>query len=235
MKRPTLKSLRRVSAEVLGTFWLVLAVCGTALLSANVPDVGIGYLGISLAVGFAVLTGAAAFSSLSGAHFNPAVTIGMWAGGRFAAKDIAPYIGAQLVGGVLAAAVAYVIASGAQGFDATSGFASNGYGLHSPQGYSLAAGLVTEFVLTFIFVMVILNVTTAQAPAGFAPLGIGITLVIIHLIAIPVTNCSVNPARSIATALFQGGWALEQLWAFWVAPIAGGVAAGYLNSWLEGK
>ena len=226
---------RKLAAEFVGTFWLVFAVCGSALLAAGVPDVGIGYMGVAFAVGLAVLTGAAALGGISGAHFNPAVTFGVWAAGRIAPRDGLFYIVAQLLGGAAAAAVGYVIASGVQGFDPSAGFASNGYDIHSPQGYSMVAVLVTEFVCTFLFVIVILATTSAKVPAGFAPIAIGFALVVVHLIAIPVSNASVNPARSTATAIFQGGWALEQLWAFWVAPIAGGVVAGFFNRWLAGK
>ena len=226
---------RKLAAEFIGTFWLVFAVCGSALLAAGVPNVGIGYMGVAFAVGLSVLSGAYALGAISGAHFNPAVTLGVWAAGRIGPRDSLFYIVAQLLGGIAAAAVGYVIASGAQGFDPGAGFASNGYGDHSPQGYSMMAALVAEFACTFLFVTVILATTSAKAPVGHAPLAIGFALVVVHLIAIPVSNASVNPARSTATAIFQGGWALEQLWAYWVAPIAGGLAAGFFNRWLGSK
>jgi aquaporin Z len=224
---------RRLAAEFIGTFWLVLGGCGAAVLAAGVPDVGIAYAGVSLAFGLTVLTGAYAFGHVSGAHFNPAVTLGLFVAGRFAAKDIGPYWAAQVLGGLAGGAVIYAIASGAAGFDASAGFASNGYGEHSPQGYSLQAALIAEVVLTFMFLMVILGATSARAPAGFAPLAIGLALTLIHLISIPVTNTSVNPARSIGVALFQGGWAVEQLWAFIAAPLAGAALAGLVQRWMQ--
>lgn len=223
---------RRLSAEFIGTFWLVLGGCGSAVLAAGIANVGIGYAGVALAFGLTVVTGAYAFGHISGAHFNPAITLGLWAGGRFPLGDVVPYWIAQVAGSIAAAAVLYVIASGVTGFDAGAGFASNGYGEHSPQGYSLIAALVCETVMTFMFVLVILGVTSPRAPAGFAPLAIGLTLTLIHLISIPVTNTSVNPARSTGVALFQGSWALGQLWAFWVAPFAGALLAGFANRWL---
>ena len=226
---------KKLTAEFIGTFWLVLGGCGSAVLAAGIPDVGIGYAGVALAFGLTVLTGAYAFGHISGAHFNPAVTVGIWAAGRFPGKDVAPYIIVQVVGAVAAAAVLYVIASGASGFDASAGFASNGYGEHSPHGYSLAAALVCEVVLTFMFLIVILGATSQKAPPGFAPLAIGLALTLIHLIAIPVTNTSVNPARSTGVALFQGTWAVQQLWAFWLAPIVGGALAGLAQRWLAPK
>ena len=222
---------RRMGAEALGTFWLVFGGCGAAVLAAGFPELGIGFVGVSLAFGLTVLTMAYAFGHVSGGHFNPAVTIGLWAGGRFPAGEIPVYIIAQLVGAVAAAGVLYVIASGAPGFDVAAGFASNGYGEHSPGGYSLLAGLVAEVLLTFVFLTIILNVTGPRAPAGFAPLAIGLTLTLIHLISIPVTNTSVNPARSTGPAIFVGGWALAQLWLFWVAPIAGALIAGPVYRW----
>jgi aquaporin Z len=222
-------------AEFLGTFWLVLGGCGSAVLAAGIAGVGIGYLGVALAFGLTVVTGAYAFGHISGAHFNPAVTLGVWASGRFPTAQVVPYIVFQVLGAIAAAAVLYVIASGADGFDATAGFASNGFGEHSPQHYSLTAGIVSEVVLTFVFLTVILAVTGEKAPAGFAPLAIGLTLVLIHLVSIPVTNTSVNPARSTGVALFQAGWALEQLWVFWVAPIAGGILAGLVQRWFGPK
>jgi aquaporin Z len=215
-------------AELIGTFWLVLGGCGSAVLAAAYPTLGIGFTGVSLAFGLTVLTGAYALGPISGGHFNPAVSIGLWAGGRFAGRDLPGYIGAQLIGAVVAAGVLYLIASGKSGFDLSGGFASNGYGEHSPGGYSLGAALITEVVMTFMFLVVILGSTHARAPVGFAGLAIGLALTLIHLISIPVTNTSVNPARSTGPALFVGGWALAQLWAFWLAPIVGALAAGWL-------
>jgi aquaporin Z len=222
---------RRLLAEFIGTFWLVLGGCGAAVLAAKVPGVGIGYLGVALAFGLTVVTAAYAFAHNSGAHFNPAITLGLWAGGRFAAGDIIPYWIAQVAGALLAGAVLFAIASGAAGFDASAGFASNGYGEHSPQGYSLLSALICETVMTFMFVLIVLNVTSPKAPPGFGPLAIGLALTLIHLISIPVTNTSVNPARSTGVAVFQGSWALSQLWAFWVAPLVGGLLAGFANRW----
>lgn len=216
----------KLSAEFLGTFWLVLGGCGSALLAAGFPDVGIGLAGVSLAFGLTVLSGAYALGPISGGHFNPAVSIGLWAGGRFPASRLLPYIGVQVAGAIVAAVVLYVIASGQPGFSTADGFASNGYGEHSPGGYSLLAGMTTEFVMTFMFLIVILGATHQRAPVGFAGLAIGLALTLIHLVSIPVTNTSVNPARSTGTALFAGGWALEQLWMFWVVPIVGGLVAG---------
>lgn len=208
-------------AELLGTFWLVIGGCGSAVLAAAFPEVGIGLLGVSLAFGLTVLTMAYAIGHISGCHLNPAVSVGLWLGGRFPASQLAPYIAAQVLGGIAAGAVLYFIASGAAGFDASAGFASNGYGDHSPGGYSLGAALVTEIVMTMFFLLVILGATDARAPQGFAPLPIGLALTLIHLISIPVTNTSVNPARSTGVAVFVGDWALAQLWLFWVAPIIG--------------
>jgi aquaporin Z len=217
---------RKLTAEFIGTFWLVLGGCGAAVLAAGVPGVGIGYAGVALAFGLTVLTGAYAFGHVSGAHFNPAVTFGLFMGGRFSGRDVIPYWLAQLAGGVAAGGVLYLIASGAPGFDASAGFASNGYGDHSPQHYSLNAGLTSEVVMTFMFLIVILGATSDEAPKGFAPIAIGLALTLIHLISIPVTNTSVNPARSTAVAIFQGSWALQQLWAFWIAPLIGAGLAG---------
>ena len=222
---------RKLLAEFIGTFWLVLGGCGAAVLAAKVPEVGIGYVGVALAFGLTVVTAAYAFAHNSGAHFNPAITLGLWAGGRFAAGDIIPYWIAQVAGALLAGAVLFAIASGAAGFDASAGFASNGYGEHSPQGYSLMSALICETVMTFMFVLIVLNVTSPKAPPGFGPLAIGLALTLIHLVSIPVTNTSVNPARSTGVAVFQGSWALSQLWAFWVAPLAGGLLAGFANRW----
>jgi aquaporin Z len=215
--------------EFLGTFWLVLGGCGAAVLAAAFPDLGIGFTGVALAFGLTVLTGAYAFGPVSGAHFNPAVTCGLWAGGRFPGRHVAPYIAAQVVGAIVASAVLYVIASGRAGFDLAAGFAANGYGAHSPGGYSIGAAVITEAVMTFMFVIVILGSTHRRAPTGFAGLAIGLALTLIHLISIPVTNTSVNPARSTGPALFVGGWALSQLWLFWIIPIAGALAAGALH------
>ncbi len=226
---------RKLTAEFLGTFWLVLGGCGSAVLAAGVPDVGIGYAGVALAFGLTVLTGAYAFGHISGGHFNPAVTVGVWAAGRFPAASVLPYVVVQVVGGIVAAGVLYLIANGAPGFDVSAGFASNGFGDHSPQHFSMAAGAVSEFVLTFMFLIVILGVTSDAAPKGFAPLAIGLTLTLIHLISIPVTNTSVNPARSTAVALFAGGWAIQQLWFFWIVPILGGAAGGFVQRWLAPK
>ncbi len=230
-----MKMQHRLAAETLGTFWLVFGGCGSAVLAAAFPELGIGFVGVSLAFGLTVVTMAYAVGHISGGHFNPAVTVGLWAGGRFAAADIFPYMIAQVVGAILAAGVLYVIASGAAGFSVSDGFASNGYGEHSPGGYSLTAALTIEFVLTFMFLMIILGATDSRAPAGFAPLAIGLALTLIHLISIPVTNTSVNPARSTGPALFVGGWAMAQLWAFWVAPIVGAGVAGVAYRWLRGE
>ena len=218
----------KLLSEFLGTFWLVLGGCGSAVLAAAFPALGIGFVGVSLAFGLTVLTGAYAFGPISGGHFNPAVTLGLWAGGRFPARGVVAYIVAQVAGAIAAAGVLYLIASGKAGFDLGGGFASNGYGEHSPGGYSLTAALVTEVVMTFMFLLVILGATHRRAPVGFAGIAIGLALTLIHLISIPVTNTSVNPARSTGPALFVGGWALSQLWLFWLAPIAGAVAAGWL-------
>jgi aquaporin Z len=216
--------------EFLGTFWLVLGGCGAAVLAAAFPDLGIGFAGVALAFGLTVLTGAYAFGPISGAHFNPAVSIGLWAGGRFDGRKLPAYIGVQLAGAIVASGVLYLIASGQPGFDVADGFAANGYGLHSPGGYSLGAAMLTEFVMTFMFLIVILGATHRRAPTGFAGIAIGLTLTLILLVSIPVTNASVNPARSTGPALFVGGWALMQLWLFWVAPIAGALAAGWMNN-----
>lgn len=215
--------LKKVTAEFIGTFWLVLGGCGSAVLAAAFPDVGIGLLGVSLAFGLTVLTMAFSIGHISGCHLNPAVSLGLWAGGRFSTKDLVPYIVAQVVGAIVAAGVLYVIASGQAGFSLAGGFASNGYGEHSPGGYTILAALVTEIVMTMMFLFVIMGATDKRAPQGFAPIAIGLALTLIHLISIPVTNTSVNPARSTGVALFAGGWALSQLWLFWVAPIVGAV------------
>jgi len=219
---------RKLAAECFGTFWLVFGGCGSAVLAAAYPALGIGFAGVALAFGLTVVTMAYAVGHISGGHFNPAVTLGLWAGGRFPAREIIGYIVAQLIGGIIAAAVLWVIASGKNGFDAALGFAANGYGEHSPDHYSMLSAIVIEIVLTGFFLIIILGATDRKAPAGFAPLAIGLALTLIHLISIPVTNTSVNPARSTAVALFQGSWALEQLWLFWVMPLIGGLAGGVI-------
>ena len=223
---------RKVTAEFLGTFWLVLGGCGSAVLSAAFPQVGIGLLGVSLAFGLTVVTMAYAIGPISGCHLNPAVSVGLLIGGRFKASELAPYVVAQVLGAIAAAFLLRYIASGHAGFDVAAGLASNGYGEHSPGGYTLHSGLATEIVMTFFFLLVILGATDKRAPAGFAPLAIGLALTLIHLISIPVTNTSVNPARSTGPAIVVGGWALEQLWLFWVAPIAGAILAGVVYRWL---
>lgn len=215
--------MKKYAAEFVGTFWLVLGGCGSAVLAAAFPEVGIGLVGVSLAFGLTVLTMAYAIGHISGCHLNPAVSIGLWAGGRFPANQLLPYIVAQVVGAVVAGGVLYLIASGKAGFDVSAGFASNGYGEHSPGGYSLRAALITEVVMTMMFLFIICGATASRAPAGFAPIAIGLGLTLIHLISIPVTNTSVNPARSTGVALYVGGWAVAQLWLFWIAPIAGGI------------
>jgi aquaporin Z len=225
----------RSAAEFFGTFWLVLGGCGSAVISAAFPEVGIGLLGVSLAFGLTVVTMAYAVGHISGAHFNPAITVGLLAARRFPASELLPYIAAQVGGGILAAMILYLIASGKAGFDFGAGFAANGYGEHSPGGYSLGAAFVCEFVMTFRFLIVILGSTDRRAPAGFAPLAIGLALTLIHLISIPVTNTSVNPARSTSQALFVGGWAINQLWLFWLAPILGGAIAGAVHRGLFSK
>lgn len=228
--------MNRYIAEMFGTFWLVLGGCGSAVLAAAFPDVGIGLLGVSLAFGLTVLTMAFAIGHISGCHLNPAVTIGLWTGGRFDAKDVVPYIIAQVLGGIIAGGVLFVIASGQAGFDAvSSGFASNGFGEHSPGGYSLTAALVCEVVMTMVFLFVIMGATDSKAPAGFAPIAIGLCLTLIHLISIPVTNTSVNPARSTGVAVFVGDWAVSQLWLFWVAPIIGTVIGAVIYKAVRGS
>jgi len=218
--------ISKLSAEFIGTFWLVLGGCGSAVLAAAFPEVGIGLHGVSLAFGLTVVTGAYALGPISGGHFNPAVSLGLWTGGRFPTALLVPYIVAQVAGGIVGAGVLYLIASGNADFSLDGGFASNGYDMHSPGGYSMMAALVCEVVMTFMFLIVILGTTHKRAPVGFAGLAIGLGLTLIHLISIPVTNTSVNPARSTATAVFVGGWALQQLWLFWLAPIVGAVIAG---------
>lgn len=225
----------RLVAEFFGTFWLVLGGCGSAVLAAAFPELGIGLLGVALAFGLTVLTMAFAIGHISGCHLNPAVSVGLVVGGRFKASELIPYIIAQLIGGIIGAGVLYLIASGKAGFDVHAGFASNGFGEHSPGGYSLTAAFVSEFVMTFMFLFIILGATDKRAPAGFAPIAIGLGLTLIHLISIPVTNTSVNPARSTGPAIFAGGWALAQLWLFWVAPILGAAVAGVVYRWLSGE
>jgi aquaporin Z len=224
---------RRAAAEFIGTGWLVFGGCGSAVMAAAFPHVGIGLLGVALAFGLTVLTMAYAIGHISGCHLNPAVTVGLWCGGRIPAGDVLPYIAAQVLGGVAGAGILYLIASGAPGFDLAGGFASNGYAEHSPGGYPLASAALCELVMTFMFLLIILGATHHGAPKGFAPLAIGLGLTLIHLVSIPVTNTSVNPARSTGPALFVGGWALSQLWLFWVAPLAGAVLAGLFSRWLE--
>lgn len=226
--------VKRLAAECLGTSWLVLGGCGSAVLAAGFPEVGIGLLGVSLAFGLTVLTMAYAIGHVSGCHLNPAVSLGLFFGGRFPAKYLAPYVAAQVLGAVAGAAVLYVIASGAPGFDVQAGFASNGFGEHSPGGFGLLAALTAEIVLTFMFLIVILGSTHGAAPKGFAPIAIGLCLTLIHLISIPVTNTSVNPARSTGVAVFVGDWAMGQLWLFWVAPLVGAALAGLVYRWLGG-
>jgi aquaporin Z len=221
---------RRLGAELVGTTWLVFGGCGSAVLAAAFPELGIGFVGVALAFGLTVLTMAYAVGHISGGHFNPAVTAGLWAAGRFPARDVLPYWAAQVAGAIVGALLLFLIATGKAGFDVVqSGFAANGYGAHSPGGYNLAACLVAEIVLTAFFVLVILGSTEDRAPAGFAPIAIGLALTVVHLVGIPVTNTSVNPARSLGPALFVGGWALAQLWFFWVAPLAGGILGGALH------
>ncbi len=224
--------MKRAAAELIGTFWLVLGGCGSAVLAAAFPNVGIGLAGVSLAFGLTVLTMAYALGHLSGCHLNPAVSIGLAVGGRFKASELLPYILAQVVGAIAAAALLYLIASGKAGFDLSGGLAANGYGEHSPGSYSLVAGLITEIVMTMMFLLIILGATDKRAPQGFAPIAIGFGLTLIHLISIPVTNTSVNPARSTGPAVIVGGWALSQLWLFWVAPLVGAVMGGALYRWL---
>jgi aquaporin Z len=225
--------IRKCGAEVIGTFWLTFAGCGSAVIAAGFPEVGIGLLGVSLAFGLTVLTMAYAIGHVSGCHLNPAVTVGLAVGGRFPAGQIAPYVISQVVGGLLGAAVLYAIASGAPGFDLAKGFAANGYADHSPGRYSLFAAFLAEVVLTMMFLFIIMGATHGKAPVGFAPLAIGLGLTLIHLVGIPVTNTSVNPARSTGPALFVGGWAIAQLWLFWVAPLVGGALGGLLYRWVS--
>lgn len=226
---------KKLIAEFIGTFWLVLGGCGSAVLAAGFPELGIGFVGVSLAFGLTVLTMAYAIGHISGCHLNPAVSVGLFMGGRFNSKELIPYIVAQVLGGLFGAFILYLIASGKAGFDVTAGFASNGYGEHSPNGYSLTSVLIAEIVMTFMFLMIILGATDNRAPAGFAPIAIGLALTLIHLITIPVSNTSVNPARSTGVAFFQGSWAIDQLWLFWLAPIVGAVIAGIVYKTLFSK
>jgi aquaporin Z len=224
--------MKKYAAEFIGTFWLVLGGCGSAVLAAAFPDVGIGLLGVSLAFGLTVLTMAYAIGHISGCHLNPAVSIGLWAGGRFPVNQIAPYIAAQVIGAIAAGGVLFVIASGQAGFDVAAGFASNGYGEHSPGGYTMMAALVCEIVMTMMFIIIILGATDSRAPAGFAPIAIGLGLTLIHLISIPVTNTSVNPARSTGVGVFVGDWAVSQLWLFWLAPIVGAIIGAQIYKFI---
>ena len=227
-------TLRKYGAEFFGTFWLVLGGCGSAVLAAAIPDVGIGLVGVALAFGLTVLTMAYAIGHISGCHLNPAVSVGLWAGGRFPANQLLPYIVSQVLGAVVAGGVLYLVASGKADFDVSAGFASNGYGVHSPGGYSLLAALVTEVVMTMMFLIIILGATDKRAPQGFAPIAIGLGLTLIHLISIPVTNTSVNPARSTGVALFVGDWAVAQLWLFWLAPLVGGLLGAAVYRFIGG-
>ena len=229
------QDLKKYAAEFVGTFWLVLGGCGSAVLAAAFPAVGIGLLGVSLAFGLTVLTMVYAIGHISGAHLNPAVSLGLWAGGRFPAKDLLPYIVAQVLGGIAAGGVLYLIASGKEGFDVSAGFASNGYGEHSPGGYALPAAMITEVVMTMMFILVILGATHRRAPQGMAGIPIGLCLTLIHLVSIPVTNTSVNPARSTGVAVYVGGWAIAQLWLFWVAPMLGAVAGAAIHRFIDEK
>jgi aquaporin Z len=230
-----MQPMKKLAAEAIGTFWLTFAGCGSAVLAAAFPQVGIGLHGVSVAFGLSVVTMAYSVGHISGCHLNPAVTIGLTAGGRFPARDVLPYIAAQVAGAVIAAGLLYTIAAGGPGFSVAGGFASNGYGDHSPGHFGLVSALLMEVVMTAVFLFVIMGSTHGKAPAGFAPIAIGLALTLIHLVSIPVTNTSVNPARSTGPALFVGGWALEQLWLFWVAPLAGGALGGSLYRWLSAE
>ena len=226
---------KKLVAEFIGTFWLVLGGCGSAVLAAGFPELGIGFVGVSLAFGLTVLTMAYAIGHISGCHLNPAVSFGLWTSGRFATKELIPYIIAQVLGGIAGAGILYLIASGKAGFDVTAGFASNGFNEHSPGGFTMISVLIAEVVMTFMFLIIILGATDKRAPAGFAPIAIGLGLTLIHLISIPVSNTSVNPARSTGVALFQGTWAVDQLWLFWLAPIVGAILAGLVYKFFETK
>jgi aquaporin Z len=230
-----MKTMNKLGAEFFGTFWLVLGGCGSAVFAAAYPELGIGFAGVSLAFGLTVLTLVYGLGHISGAHFNPAVSVGLWIGGRFKAADLIPYIVAQLLGAMAGACVIYIIVTGKSDFESIGGFAANGYGEHSPGGYSMTAALVAEVVLTFFFLLIILGATDSRAPKGFAGIAIGLGLTLIHLISIPITNTSVNPARSTSQAIFVGDWALSQLWLFWLAPIVGAILAGLVYKWLGGK
>lgn len=226
---------KKLVAEFIGTFWLVLGGCGSAVLAAGFPELGIGFVGVSLAFGLTVLTMAYSIGHISGCHLNPAVSFGLWTSGRFATKELVPYIIAQVLGGIAGAGILYLIASGKAGFDVTAGFASNGFNEHSPGGFTMISVLIAEVVMTFMFLIIILGATDKRAPAGFAPIAIGLGLTLIHLISIPVSNTSVNPARSTGVALFQGTWAVDQLWLFWLAPIVGAILAGLVYKFFETK
>lgn len=226
---------KKLVAEFIGTFWLVLGGCGSAVLAAGFPELGIGFVGVSLAFGLTVLTMAYSIGHISGCHLNPAVSFGLWTSGRFATKELIPYIVAQVLGGIAGAGILYLIASGKAGFDVTAGFASNGFNEHSPGGFTMISVLIAEVVMTFMFLIIILGATDKRAPAGFAPIAIGLGLTLIHLISIPVSNTSVNPARSTGVALFQGTWAVDQLWLFWLAPIVGAILAGIVYKFFETK
>ena len=226
---------KKLVAEFIGTFWLVLGGCGSAVLAAGFPELGIGFVGVSLAFGLTVLTMAYSIGHISGCHLNPAVSFGLWTSGRFATKELVPYIVAQVLGGIAGAGILYLIASGKAGFDVTAGFASNGFNEHSPGGFTMTSVLIAEVVMTFMFLIIILGATDKRAPAGFAPIAIGLGLTLIHLISIPVSNTSVNPARSTGVALFQGTWAVDQLWLFWLAPIVGAILAGIVYKFFETK
>lgn len=226
---------KKLVAEFIGTFWLVLGGCGSAVLAAGFPELGIGFVGVSLAFGLTVLTMAYSIGHISGCHLNPAVSFGLWTSGRFATKELIPYIVAQVLGGIAGAGILYLIASGKAGFDVTAGFASNGFNEHSPGGFTMISVLIAEVVMTFMFLIIILGATDKRAPAGFAPIAIGLGLTLIHLISIPVSNTSVNPARSTGVALFQGTWAVDQLWLFWLAPIVGAILAGLVYKFFETK
>jgi len=230
-----MKMTTKFAAEFLGTFWLVLGGCGSAVLAAAFPELGIGFVGVSIAFGLTVLTIVYALGNISGAHLNPAVSFGLWAGGKFKASELIPYIVAQVLGGIAAAGILYIIVSGKSDFTSIGGFAANGYGEHSPGGFSMVSALVTEVVMTFMFLIIILGAIDERAPKGFAGLAIGLALTLIHLISIPVTNTSVNPARSTSQAIFVGGWATEQLWLFWVAPIVGAILAGFVYKYVFAK
>lgn len=230
---PNFITMKKLVAEFIGTLWLVLGGCGSAVLAAGFPELGIGFVGVSIAFGLTVLTMVYSIGHISGCHLNPAVSVGLWIGGRFDKKDLVPYILAQVLGGIAGAAILYFIASGKQGFDLADGFAANGFGAHSPDGYGMTAALLTEIVMTFMFLIVILGATHSKAPKGFAGIAIGLALTLIHLISIPVTNTSVNPARSTSQAIFVGDWAMGQLWLFWAAPVIGAVLAGMVYKYLS--